>query len=117
MTIIIPEWGGTGRQYSRLGDQCWSIARLIALSKDFPIIEIPLCHLDISHSYKEVRLRDMVMHMQAVNNADLAFPIILDEDGEIMDGRHRIMKAILQGKKNIKAVRFETNPCPCKIEG
>jgi hypothetical protein len=114
--IKIPDWGDTGAQYSKLGDQHWSVARLITLSKDLPVLEIPLCHLDISHSYREVRLRDMIMHMQAVNNADLSFPIILDEDGEIMDGRHRIMKAILQGEKSIKAVRFETNPYPCKTK-
>ena len=57
----------------------------------------------------------MVMHMKAVLNADLSFPIILDEDGEIMDGRHRIMKAILEGKRNIKAVRFNENPEPCSV--
>jgi hypothetical protein len=114
--IKIADWGGTGQQFSKLGNHHWSVARLIALSKDLPAMEVPLCHLDISHSYNEVRLRDMVMHMQAINNADLSCPIILDEDGEIMDGRHRIMKALLQGEKNIKAVRFETNPFPCKTE-
>jgi hypothetical protein len=56
------------------------------------------------------------MHMKAVQAADLNFPIILDEDGEIMDGRHRIMKAFLEGKETIKAVRFDTNPDPCRIK-
>jgi len=58
----------------------------------------------------------MVMHMRAVSNADLNYPIILDEDGEILDGRHRIMKALFLGKETIKAVRFEENPRPCSIE-
>jgi hypothetical protein len=56
----------------------------------------------------------MVMHIKAVENADLKCPIILDEDGEIMDGRHRIMKALWKGKKTIKAVRFDVNPSPCR---
>ena len=51
-----------------------------------------------------------------LNNADLNCPIILDEDGEIMDGRHRIVKAIITHEKTIKAVRFDENPEPCKID-
>jgi hypothetical protein len=44
----------------------------------------------------------MVTHMKAVNDADLEKPIILDEDGELMDGRHRMMKAMLTGAETIK---------------
>jgi len=43
------------------------------------------------------------------------FPIILDEDGEIMDGGHRIMRAMLEGKSSILAVRFDENPPPCRV--
>ncbi len=58
----------------------------------------------------------MVMHMKAVQEADLNFPIILDEDGEVMDGRHRIMRAMLEGLETVKAVRFEENPSPDKVD-
>jgi hypothetical protein len=53
--------------------------------------------------------------MKTVYDSDLSFPIILDEDGALMDGRHRVMKAILIGQETIKAVRFDENPRPCKI--
>ena len=56
----------------------------------------------------------MVMHVKAILESNLDFPIILDEDGYILDGRHRIMKAILNGESTIKAVRFEENPAPCR---
>lgn len=112
----IPEWSTTEDQTSILGKHTWSVARLIELSKGFPVMEIPLDHLNMYYKYSGLSLRDMVMHMAAVNNADLSFPIILDEDGEIMDGRHRIIKALLIGDKIIKAVRFDTNPSPCKID-
>jgi hypothetical protein len=79
-------------------------------------MEVPLVHLNIYHKYEGVTLRDMVMHMRAVNEADLDFPIILDEDGDLMDGRHRLMKALLMGAEIIKAVRFEKNPSPCKVD-
>lgn len=77
-------------------------------------MDIPLDHLNVYHLYNNLTLRDMVMHIQAVNDADLSKPIILDEDGELMDGRHRIMKCLLLGIKTIKAVRFDENPYPCK---
>jgi len=79
-------------------------------------MEIPLDHLYIYNTYEKLTLREMVMHMKAVLAADLDNPIILDEDGEIMDGRHRIMKALLGGAETIKAVRFDENPSPCRVK-
>jgi hypothetical protein len=38
--------------------------------------------------------------------------IILDDDGYVMDGRHRIAKAILTGEKSIKFVRFDVTHSP-----
>lgn len=101
-------------QFSKLGKHEWSVARLITLSCDLEIMEIPLKHLNIYNKYENLTLREMVMHFRAVNDADLSYPIILDEDGEIMDGRHRIMKALLNGHETIKAVRFDKNPDPCR---
>ena len=103
-------------QTSRLGSNVWSVSRLFELSRDFPVMEIPLAHLNVYYLYNGLTLRDMVMHMVAVNNADLSYPIILDEDGELMDGRHRIMKALLNGMETIKAVRFKKNPRACRVE-
>lgn len=103
-------------QMSRLGKHSWYVSRLIMLTKDMEVFELPLKHLNIYYVYDKLTLREMVMHMKAVNAADLQYPIILDEDGEIMDGRHRIMKAILKGRKTIRAVRFDKNPEPCRID-
>lgn len=112
----IESWVSTENQMCRISNHNWSVARLIELSKDFKVMEIPLDHLNLYNSYSSLNLREMVMHMKAVNEADLKYPIILDEDGELMDGRHRIMKAILNNVPTIKAVRFDTNPKPCKID-
>ena len=78
-------------------------------------MEIPLNHLNIYHKFNSITLREFVGHMMSVNNADLSFPIIMDEDGEVLDGRHRIMKALITGAETIKAVRFEENPSPCRV--
>lgn len=111
----IPKWFDQNIQMARLGKNMWSVQRLIQLSKDFQVMIVPLDHLNVYYTYEKLTLREMVMHMQAVNDADLSKPIILDEDNDIMDGRHRVMKALLLGKKTIKAVRFEENPPPCRI--
>ncbi len=103
-------------QMAHLGTHNWSVVRLIELSKNFRVMTIPLEHLNVYDKYDSLTLRDMAMHINAVNNANLKYPIILDEDGEIMDGRHRIIKAMVTGEKTIKAVRFDENPCPCSID-
>lgn len=100
---------------SRIGRHSWSVPRLFELSRNLKVMTIPLDHLNIYQKYENLTLREMVGHMMSVNDADLTKPIILDEDGEIMDGRHRIMKALLLGKKTIRAVRFENNPSPCQV--
>ena len=102
-------------QVSRLGGNEWSVARLHSLAKDLPVMEIPLDHLNVYNTYEKLTLREMVMHMRAVNDADLDYPIILDEDADIMDGRHRVMKAMLLEMPTIKAVRFDENPSPCRV--
>lgn len=102
-------------QMAKVGCHHWSVARLFELSKGLSVMEVPLDHLNIYHRYGNVTLREMVVHMKAVNDADLKYPIILDEDGDLMDGRHRLMKALLTEAKTIKVVRFEKNPPPCKV--
>lgn len=116
INMKIPCWSNYQNQSVFLGKSEWSISRLVELSKNFPVIEIPLDHLNVYFLYNEVSLREIVMHVKAVLESDLDFPIILDEDGGILDGKHRVMKAILNGESTIKAVRFEENPSPCRID-
>ena len=50
--------------------------------------------------------------MKRVQAADLQYPVIMDGDGFVMDGWHRIMKAILEDRDHVMAVRFDETP-PC----
>lgn len=111
----IKKWADHNEQMSEIGRHSWSVSRLIELSRDFPVVDVPLDYLYVWKKY-DITMREFVMHMQAVLDADLSYPIIIDEDGEIMDGRHRIMKCLLNGHSTIKAVRFDENPPPCKIK-
>lgn len=117
MTVKIKEWNDCNRQECQTGSEVWTVPRLIQLSKDLPVEEIPLRYIGLCNRYfSDLTLRGFVTHMKAVLNADLSCPIILGEDGEIMDGRHRITKALYEGKETILAVRFDANPPPCRIE-
>ncbi|MCP4989786.1 MAG: hypothetical protein GY928_28135 [Colwellia sp.] len=57
--------------------------------------------------------RSFISHMKMVEEADLSYPVLMNEDGVMLDGRHRLAKAILEGHETIKAVRFEKDPSSC----
>lgn len=116
MIVAVPEQPAFNDQMCHLGGEHWSVPRLAKLTADFPIIEIPLAGMCLANTVYTLRMRELVMHMKAVLNADMSKPIILDEDGEILDGRHRVMHALLNGHEFIKAVRFERNPIPCRVD-
>lgn len=103
-----------GEGFARLGKHEWSVARLIDLSKDFPVQEAPIDAFNVFNRL-EITLRELAAHVIQVNEADLQYPIILDEDGEIMDGRHRLVKSMVEGRETIRFVKFQINPPPCKI--
>jgi hypothetical protein len=46
-------------------------------------------------------------HMIRVKNSSLDHPIVMCWDGFVMDGWHRIVKAIMDGRTHINAYRFE----------
>jgi hypothetical protein len=56
--------------------------------------------------------RDVVEHARLILDCDLAYPVILSSDGRVMDGMHRISKALLEGLNDIEAVRFIHDPEP-----
>ena len=111
----VKEWISPNEQMCSLGRHSWSVPRLFELARNLTVMDVPLNHLSLYYKYDGLTLREMVTHMKAVNAADLSNPIILDEDGELMDGRHRLMKAMLLGEETIKAVRFDENPTPDKV--
>lgn len=94
----------------------WSVLRLIEASKDLLVIEIPLCAIDLSIKVWDVdNVNDFIHHIKRVENTDLNYPIILDDNGFVCDGWHRIAKAISKGKTIIKAVRLEKMPSHDRI--
>jgi len=100
------------------GLRAWDIDRLVMLTKNLPVIQIPLsaiAELDKpywhDHGYVPT-CRNIAEHAKLINEADLSFPIILSSDGGVMDGMHRVAKAVMEGRDSISARRFTQDPEP-----
>lgn len=59
--------------------------------------------------------RDIGEQTKRILATDLQYPIIIGEDGNIMDGMHRVLKCYVFGLPTVKAVRFAKNPPPDRI--
>jgi hypothetical protein len=112
----IPDTPDFDQQECNLRKSYWSVARLVTLARDLPTLSLPLDALNLGESEYTVDMRHMVAHMKTILNSNLDLPILLSEDGEIFDGRHRIMLALHLGHTHISAKRFDTNPQPDRIE-
>jgi len=56
--------------------------------------------------------RSLAHHITLVEAIDLSHPIILCSEGRLMDGMHRLVKALLEKRETILAVKFERTPEP-----
>ncbi|MCZ4330764.1 hypothetical protein [Castellaniella denitrificans] len=90
----------------------YDVARLVDASKDLPVFDLPLAGLDLDGCYvwRDATLHEAAGHLRRVMKADLSFPILLSWTGSIIDGRHRIVKALMQGKRTIKVRRMTWRP-------
>src|SRR4029453_3371515 len=92
------------------GFDAWDIDRLIALSRDLPVTEVQLDSLwevDTVYWFDDgselPTVRKVVEHVQLIEAVDLSSPIILGVDGRVMDGMHRVARALLGGHTTIQA--------------
>ena len=104
---------------SSQGFYAWDIDKLIEASSAFPVVTVPLDDIkDLDENFwyngeKDIPSgRSIAQHVQLINEADLSFPVILTEGNRVMDGMHRLVKALTLGHKTIKAVVFEITPPP-----
>jgi hypothetical protein len=105
---------------SAKGLLAWDVDRLVELTSGFPRKHVPLDtirELDEpwSGDGEPGTWRDLVEHVKLMDEADLSFPIILAADGAVMDGRHRLAKALRNNLTGIDAVQFDVDPPPDHI--
>ncbi len=101
------------------GFDAWDVDRLIALSQGLPIERVALDAIDeidttywFDGSHELPTVRKVVEHTRLISEVDVSYPIILGPDGRVMDGMHRIGRALLDGRAEINAVRFKALPEP-----
>lgn len=95
-----------------MDDRVYTAANLVEKAKDLIPFDLPLCAIDISANvFKScTSAKDIVQHFIRIRDVDTSYPVIMDESGFIMDGWHRVMRAIADGKATIPAVRFAERP-------
>jgi hypothetical protein len=120
---VTGQTGGVRKQYhfwpgERRFD-AWDVDRLIELSRGLPVRPVRLESIrEIDTDYwfgvgpMTPTVRRIVDQMRLVREVDPSFPIILGADGRVMDGMHRVARAMLEGRSTIDAVRFTSPPEP-----
>jgi len=101
----------------------WKVERLLQLAQELPIKSVPLSSIEEFDTVywfegpEEIRptCRAVVDHAKRIAEVDLSYPIILAAEGWVMDGMHRVAKAMMEGMQEIQAVQFSRNPEPDEI--
>jgi hypothetical protein len=102
---------------SSRGLLAWDVDRLVLLSSRLRRKRIPLSQVrELDEPWcgegEPLTWRSLLEHVKLMDEADLAFPVILSADGAVMDGRHRIARALREGRTEIEAVQFDEDPEP-----
>jgi hypothetical protein len=102
---------------SPAGLLAWDVDRLVDLSRKFAVRAVPLQEIqeldDVLFGADEAPTwRSFAMHCRLVQEAELRYPIIRAANGAVMDGMHRVCKALIEGRDTIEAVQFDTDPEP-----
>ena len=97
----------------------WNVHRLVKRARALACERVPLSAIrELDEPYwcnegtRSLTCRQVVDHARLMLESDLAFPIILSSDGRVMDGMHRVCKALLENRTEIEAVRFVQDPEP-----
>ena len=100
---------------SAAGFDAWDVDHLIRLSSALPVKRVALdsfWQVDTVYWTEPFTVRAFADHVRLVKAVDATYPIILTADGRVMDGMHRIVRALLMGERTIAAVQFEATPDP-----
>jgi hypothetical protein len=89
----------------------------VVLSTNLPRRLVPLTQIrDLDERWcgdgEPPTWRAMLEHVKLIEEAELSFPIILSSNGAVMDGRHRVAKAVVLGRTEVEAVKFDEDPEP-----
>lgn len=105
------------------GHYAWDVDRLVKLSSGFKRQKVRLsaiAELDepfcLEGSNEVPTYRQIAEDVRLTEEADLRFPIIMSSNRRVMDGMHRVLKALNGGMETIDAVIFEQDPEPDYVD-
>jgi hypothetical protein len=98
----------------------WNVERLWQLSASLPVEQVAVESIveldqDCWFGKDQPTIRSVADHCRRIINANLDLPIILNADGALMDGGHRVARALIDGRSHLPAVRFATMPEPDRV--
>ena len=92
----------------------WDVNKLIDVTSDIVPEEVPLDTIkEIDEEYwysiggAKPTCRDLANHFDLIQAADLKYPILLCHQGRVIDGMHRVCKALSLGYSSILAKRLK----------
>lgn len=95
----------------------WKVETLWKVSKNIKpkrvSISIFIDELDNDRWFREYKkpiVREVLHHVIRIQKASLSYPIILSPSGRVMDGIHRICKALLLNHSTITAIKLNELP-------
>jgi hypothetical protein len=100
------------------GLDAWDVDRIVELTTSLPVEDVDLADLfEIDTVYwfddwQRPTVRKVVEHIRFVQEVDPSHPIVLGPDGRVMDGMHRVARALLEGRATITARRLRVLPDP-----
>ena len=101
----------------------WDVDRLVERAAGLPVENVPLAEIaELDEPYwfggpdDRPTCRAVADHARLIAGADLRHPILLDADGRVMDGMHRVAKAYLEGRASVPAVRLDPTPAPDYVD-
>ncbi|MBT4099882.1 MAG: hypothetical protein HOC05_12705 [Gemmatimonadetes bacterium] len=104
-----------GKKYIWDTERLWNLARNLSIF-DKDVETFDELDVDCWFGNRSPTIREVASHTRRINDVDISIPVIINENGRLMDGGHRLARALLDGRKTIRAVQFEQMPEPDRIE-
>lgn len=111
------EGPGAADHWVSLGVRAWRIETVWRAAQSVPVVEVRVAAIrevdeDCWFNDAIPTVRAVVDHARRIVEADLTRPVVLASDGQVLDGMHRIAKAVLNGHDTVLAQRLPRDPDP-----
>lgn len=106
------------QETTSIGDDIYSTAALREDVKNEEILKVPIAAIDFNKKpWDEItNIWQFCYHYAICEDIDNDEPIILGPDGGIIDGNHRVCRALIKGEKYIYAQQLKKFPEPICVK-